>query len=164
MTTDKTKDKQPKTLISPEIQIKFNRLRSPATNAHTGEKEYVIRSEAEQGTPGFEEWKKTLRKINKNLIVDEEEKVSKEGNFVFNARSKDKPKVYDKHMNEIPTDEIPMISSGTARVLVTTFEGKSGKGGGLNLAGVQLLDIVEHQGSQGVDEDTLLDLMKKSHN
>lgn len=148
-------------LTSPEGALLFASVKDARKNSYSGRNEYSVRIEIDGKTKGAEEFKKALKKINKNLIVEEEDKLQKEGNYIINARSRDKPKVFDKGMNRLDDEEVPMIESGTARVLVTPFEGKAGKGGGINLAGVQLLDITEYQGSDPVDEDTLLENLKK---
>lgn len=151
-----------KVITSPEGTLHFASVKDARKNSFSGRTEYSIRIEIDGDTKGADEFRKTLKKINKNLIVEEDAKLTKEGNYIINARSRDKPKVFDKQMNRLDDEEVPMIESGTARVLVTPFEGKAGKGGGLNLAGVQLLDIVEYQGSEPVDEDTLLEALKQT--
>ena len=156
-----------KILTSPEGEILFSSLRSARKNSFTGNLEYSMRIEIDGDSKGATEFKTALKKINKALVVTEDEKgnsvVKKEGNYIVNARTKDQPKVFDKDNETLEQEHIPMVESGTARILVTSFEGKSGKGGGINLAGVQLLDITEYQGAEPVDEDELKKALKQKH-
>lgn len=62
--------------------------------------------------------------------------------------------MFDEKGDVIAATEIPMIAGGTAVMLLTTFEGNA-LGGGINLQGVQLLEIDEYVGNTGVDEDAL---------
>jgi hypothetical protein len=159
--TDKT------ILTSPKGKFLFVNVKNARKNAYTGNSEFAVRLEVFGSEKDSEDFKKQLKRINKSLLVTEDKEgnsiVSDENNYIINGRSQNRPKVFDKDMNVIDEEELPMIDSGIGRVLLTTFESKNGKGGGINLVGVQLLDYTEYQGSAPVDEDELLNALKKHH-
>lgn len=163
------KNSTPEVLTSPEMKVIFSVLRSPRKSSFKdGEAEYSMRGEVDGSNVSAEDFKKALKKINKSLIITEDKEgntiVEKDGNYIINARTRNKPTVFDKNNKVIPSEEVPMLESGsTVRLLLTTFQGKSGKGGGLNLAGVQLLDVIEYEGSEPVDQDTLEKALKAAH-
>lgn len=137
-------------LKSPVGTIRFFRV-----GGKGGDKERdnnALRLEVDGNTPGAAEFKKQLLKINKNLVVEDEDKLSKTGNYIFNARSKEMPRVYDKSNTRLESEEIPMISEGTAQAIVTQFTGE--KGGGINLVGIKLIDYTVYQGG-GISDDDL---------
>lgn len=156
-----------KVLASPKGEILFSSLRTARKNSYTGNMEYSVRIEIDGDAPGASEFKTALKKINKALVVTEDDTgnmlVKKEGNYIINARTQKTPSVFDKSNTKLEHELVPMIEGGTARVLLTSFEGKQGKGGGINLAGVQLLDITEFQGSEPVDEDALKQALQARH-
>lgn len=153
-------------ITSPVGNIKFSALRSARkeqdkADGTPGRLLYSMRLEIEPTSAGADAFKTTLSDINDNLVVTRT-KAGKlaPGHYLFNTKSINKPKVYDKDMNQIDADLIPMIESGTARVIFSSFEGKGGLGGGLNLVGVQLLDVVEFVGSEAVDESDIVAQLK----
>ncbi len=154
-------------LTSPVGDILFSSLRTARKNAFTGNLEYPMRLEIDGDAKGATEFKTALKKINKDLVITEDKEgnsaVKKEGNYIVNARSKDRPKVYDKSNSRVAAEDVPMLEGGTARIMVTPFTSKSGKGGGINLVGVQLIDITEYQGAEPVDEEDLLKALKAAN-
>jgi hypothetical protein len=151
--TDKTEDNS---ILSPEGTLHFASVKTPRKNAFSGKTEYSVRLEIDGSTEEGEAFRKTLNKINKNLIVEDAEGL-KEGHYIINARSSSehKPAVFDINMDDMEDEDVPMIESGTARVLVSPFTTKNKKGGGINLVGIQLLDVVEYQGAEPPDRDAL---------
>lgn len=153
-----------KIITSPAATILFSALRKPQNVEGKEALQFTMRVEVEAGTEGAEDFRNVLTEINSNLLVTKTKNMKlAPGNYIFNARSTDKPAVYDREMNRIAEDEIPMINSGTARLLLTTFESKSGKGGGISLVGVQLLSIEEYLGSSGVSEDDIRAALQKAN-
>lgn len=154
------------TITLPEGTIKFSVLRTPRLNEHKGREEYSMKVYIKGSTPGAAETRKKLEAINIGLPTTKDRKgnsiVEAEGDYCVGAKSIKQPKVFDKNMQVIPADEIPMIESGKAVLVVTAFEG-SGMGGGINLEAVQLLDFTEFQGSDPVDEEQLLQALRKRH-
>lgn len=166
MTTETTNTKA-KLHTSAAGTIKFSALREARKeqdkNGEPGRSVYSMRLEVEASTAGADTLRTLLEDVNDKLIVTKVKNMKlAPGNFIFNAKSINKPKVYDKNMELIASDLIPMIESGTAKVIFTTFEGKSGKGGGINLVGVQLLDYVEFQGNSAIDEADIVAQLKAS--
>lgn len=157
-----------KTLTSPVGTILFSALRTAKQNYEKTKMEYSLRLEIDGDAKGADEFKKALKAINRALVITEDKQgnsiVAKEGNYIINAKSINAPKVFDKDNEMLAQDEIPMITSGTAVVVLKEFTGKSGKGNGVNLVGVQLLDIVEFQGTKStVNENELLSALKARH-
>lgn len=154
-------------LTTPAGEVLFSSLRTARKNSYSGKLEYSARIEIDGDQKGAADFMKQLKKINKALVVTEDKEgnsiVKKAGNYIINARSKDMPKVFDSNNTPLTAETTPMIESGTVRLLLTTFEGKDGKGGGINLAGVQLIDITEYQGSEPVNEDELQKALNASH-
>ncbi len=155
-------------LLSPKGELIFSKLQTPTKNAFTGNMEYSVRMEIDGDAHGAQAFKTALKKINKALIITEDKEgnsvIKKEGNFVINARTKSeyKPVIFDTDNTTIPTDEVPMLGKGSiVRVQLTPFDGKKGKGGGVNLESVQLLDVVEYQGKEAIDEDVLRSKLSK---
>lgn len=139
-------------LTSPVGTLNFLAHLKPRENNYTGNMEYSARIEIDANSAEGAEFLKTIRKVNRNLGSDE--KVSQEGNVFINAKSKNKPKVLDAQGNVLAEDKVPMIESGTVKLIVSTFQGK--KGGGISLEAIQLVDIVEFTGSATqIDEDAL---------
>lgn len=144
--------------------VKFAALTKARPESQESDKlVYSMRLEVEPGQAGAQEVRDTLDTVNDKLIITKVKNMKlAPGHFIFNAKSINKPAVYDKDMNKLSDDLIPMIAGGTARVIFSTFEGKSGKGGGINLVGVQLLDIEEYTGTSAIDESDVLAQLRSS--
>jgi len=150
-------------LHTAEGKIKFSVLRKPRKGVDSDTLEYSMRLEVTPESKGADTVRDTLDTVNDKLIITKEKNMKlAPGHFIFNAKSTKKPTVYDKDMNVLTEDLIPMISGGTARVIFSTFEGKSGKGGGINLVGVQLLEIDEYVGSSDINEDDVLAALRSA--
>lgn len=144
-----------KLVKSPVGAIKFSSLTTARVSKFTGKSEYSMRLEVDGDDPGAAAFLKDIRTINKKL--GNKEDTEKEGNYFLNGKSKNKPKVYDKEMNLLAEEEIPAIESGTARLILTPFiNKKDASKSGLEMVGVQLLDIVEYVGDgQEFDDDAI---------
>lgn len=148
---------------SPVGKVIFSVLHTPRKSNNPNKAdvlEYSTTMEFDESAPGVKEFKATLEGINDSLVVTKVKSGSKApaiapGHFRVTARSKNRPIIFDKDGVTLGKDEVPMIAQATATILITTFEGKNGLGGGLNLQGVQLLTVTEYEGSSAVDEDTL---------
>ncbi len=157
-----------KVLTTPVGEVLFSSLRKALSSSFKADTaEYSIRIEVDGDAKGATEFRNALKKLNKALVITEDKEgnsiVKKEGNYIINARSQNRPKVVDKNDNVLTNELVPMIESGTVRLLVTTFEGKAGKGGGINLSAVQLVDIVEFQGSEPLSDEETLAALKTHH-
>lgn len=155
-----------KLLTSPEADVLFSALKNARTNKHSGKTEYSVRVYVTGKTPGAAEFMKALKKINKGLVVTEDAEgnsiVKADGDFIINAKAKDRPRIFQDGTS-LTAEETPMIESGTVRIVVSSFEGKEGKGGGINLQAVELIDIKEYQGSEPLDTDLLKEALKASN-
>lgn len=156
-----------KVLTSPKGEVLFASLRNPRKNAFSGELEYSVRMEIDGDSKGAEQFKQQLKQINKALVITEGDKgqsiVKKEGNYIVNARTRNTPTVFDEKGQELEAEHVPMIGGGTLKIQVLPFSGKSGKGGGINLVGAQLLEIDEYQGDTQVDKSELQKALQEHH-
>lgn len=156
--TNVNKDNSAAILVSPAGKIVFSRLNRPAKTLKEGADylEYSISMDFDLSAKGVAEFVSKLEDINDRLVVTKTKSkfAIAPGHVRVTARNKMKPTIFDKEGDKIAAEDVPMISSGTATLLLTTFDG-SGKGGGINLQGVQLIDIQEYEGATGVNVEDL---------
>lgn len=153
MTNEKGK-KEVVTLTSPIGNLVFSSLTKPRPNKFKDNKlEYVAKIEVDGDSEGAVEFLKTIRKINRNL--GSEDNVTKPGNYFINGAARDIPTVFDKDDNIIQTENVPMIVSGDVRLLLVPFHSKTPGMGGLNLIGIELINIKEYEPVTEIDVESM---------
>lgn len=150
------------TLTSPVGQIWFLAANNPVTNKKTGKQQYSIGLIFD--TKKDAEWITELTSVNDALITTAEtykirggknkelKAILDSGKVKVEARTKFKPIVFDSKGNEL--DEAPYFfpeSTGTAQMIVDTFE--SEEGGGIKLEGIMVHNIDTPEGSGGMTQE-----------
>lgn len=122
---------------------------------------YTVRLKFDTSNPEHAEWKKTVSKINRNIVV-----TGREGytgtEFDMKAFSLYKPEIGDKDGNTL--EEVPNFykgSTGTARMVVQPYTGNE-LGGSINLTAVIINNIEtnEEEGATGAERESVLTRLK----
>lgn len=150
-TKDTTETKAP-LIDTGVVTLSFVAIKSPVNKYQSTDKEFRVRAQKWATETDRDTLAKTLKAINKDIVLDvhrikKESELGHEDNFIFNASAKDRPIVLDADKNILSAEEIPMVTNATARLKLVPFEGKNGKGGGVNLVAIQLLSFDLYEGS-----------------
>lgn len=123
-------------ITSPAGTIVFSRLRNTGDGT-------VLNLRFDGTTDQEKEFKAAIAEVNPSLIGTKSKKITKEGQFTVQAKSKYQPQVIDSTGNLLneTEDGIPSISSGTASMVVKP--GTSEKGNYINLVTVVLGNDIE---------------------
>lgn len=134
------------------VTLSFAAIKSPVNKYQSDDKEFRVRAQKWGTESDAVSLAKTLKAINKDIVLDvhrikNEQELGAEDNFIFNASAKDQPIVLDADNNVLRGEEIPMVQNATAIMKLVPFEGKGGKGGGVNLVAIKLLSYDLYEGS-----------------
>lgn len=147
------------TLTSPVGQIWFLAANNPVTNKKTGKQQYSIGLIFDSKEAA--EWITQLTEINEALVTTAEtykirggknkalKALLDSGKVKVEARTKFKPLLFDSKGNEL--DSAPYFfseSTGTAQMIVETFD--SEEGGGIKLEGIMIHNIDTPEGAGGM--------------
>lgn len=147
-----TTENKPTLIDTGVVTLSFAALKAPVNKYKSTEKEYRVRAQKWATEGDASTLANTLKGINKDIVrnihnIKNEAELGHEDNFIFNASAKDRPVVFAADGTQMAVEEIPMITTAKARLKVVPFEGKDGKGGGINLVAVQLLEYELYEGS-----------------
>lgn len=146
-----TTDNEVKT--SPVGEIVFMAGENPVTDKKTGKQHYSIKLAFD--VKKDKEWLDWVSSVNSAKVVtertyrgnsDELLAILAKGKAFVEAKSNFKPEAYDAKGN--PTEECPLFfpdSTGTAKMMVTSYQGE--KGGTINLVGIIVKTVESPEGS-----------------
>lgn len=112
---------------------------------------YSIKLEFDGSTAEGKAWKAKVTELNENIVGLA--KATQPGNFTVQATSKFPVVVTDAQGTELIGDNIPSLSGGTAKMLVSPYKGNE-LGGSINLVGVNIREAVLWDSSTKEDRQT----------